>query len=115
VGRAPEGGRNWEGFSPDPVLSGVCVAQTVKGESETHHQRYTEADKHYSLGIQDSGVIATTKHYILNEQEHFRSNGDYNGTYYEGSSSNIDDVTMHELYMWPFGRFLAHRRCHHPG
>jgi len=65
------------GFSPDPVLSGICVAQTVKG-------------------IQDSGVIATTKHYIGpyslqeyfgpleadkntgNEQEHFRSNGAYN-------------------------------------
>jgi len=37
------------------VLSGICVAQTVKG-------------------IQDAGVIATTKHYILNEQEHYRSN-----------------------------------------
>lgn len=83
LGRAPEGGRNWEGFSPDPVLSGQCVAQTVKG-------------------IQDSGVMATTKHYILNEQEHFRSNGDYNGVYYEGESSNIDDVTLHELYLWPF-------------
>lgn len=45
LGRVPEGGRGWEGFSPDPVLSGICVAQTVKG-------------------IQDSGVIATTKHYI---------------------------------------------------
>jgi beta-glucosidase len=47
LGRSPEGGRNWEGFSPDPVLSGIAVAQTVKG-------------------IQDAGVIATTKHYILN-------------------------------------------------
>lgn len=73
----------YQGFSPDPVLSGICVAQTVKG-------------------IQDSGVMATTKHYIGNEQEHFRSNGDYNGTYYEGESSNIDDVTLHELYLWPF-------------
>ena len=39
LGRSPEGGRNWEGFSPDPVLSGIAVAQTVKG-------------------IQDAGVIA---------------------------------------------------------
>jgi hypothetical protein len=31
IGRAPEGGRNWEGFSPDPVLSGIAVAQTIKG------------------------------------------------------------------------------------
>lgn len=39
LGRAPEGGRNWEGFSPDPMLSGIAVGETVKG-------------------IQDSGVIA---------------------------------------------------------
>ena len=39
LGRAPAGGRNWEGFSPDPVLSGIAVAETVKG-------------------IQDAGVIA---------------------------------------------------------
>jgi beta-glucosidase len=31
LGRAPEGGRNWEGFSPDPVLTGVAMAQTVQG------------------------------------------------------------------------------------
>lgn len=41
IGRAPEGGRNWEGFSPDPVLSGIAVAHTIKG-------------------IQDAGVIACT-------------------------------------------------------
>jgi beta-glucosidase len=39
LGRSPEAGRNWEGFSPDPVLSGIAVGQTVKG-------------------IQDAGVIA---------------------------------------------------------
>ncbi len=31
LGRAPEGGRNWEGFSPDPVLSGVGMAETIRG------------------------------------------------------------------------------------
>jgi beta-glucosidase len=31
LGRAPAGGRNWEGFSPDPYLSGIAVGQTVKG------------------------------------------------------------------------------------
>jgi hypothetical protein len=31
LGRSPEGGRNWEGFSPDPVLSGIAVANTIKG------------------------------------------------------------------------------------
>lgn len=49
LGRAPEGGRNWEGFSPDPVLTGVGMAQTV-------------------TGIQDAGVIACAKHFIGNEQ-----------------------------------------------
>lgn len=49
IGRAPAGGRNWEGFSPDPVLTGVGMAETIKG-------------------IQDAGVIATAKHYIANEQ-----------------------------------------------
>ncbi|KAF1816063.1 hypothetical protein P152DRAFT_454310 [Eremomyces bilateralis CBS 781.70] len=86
LGRIPAGGRNWEGFSPDPVLSGVAVAQTVKG-------------------IQDAGVIACTKHYIVNEQEHFRQTPEAAGYGYsikESSSSNLDDVAMHELYLWPF-------------
>lgn len=49
IGRAPAGGRNWEGFSPDPVLTGVGMAETIKG-------------------IQDAGIVATAKHYIANEQ-----------------------------------------------
>lgn len=86
LGRSPEGGRNWEGFSPDPVLSGIAVAETVQG-------------------IQAAGVIACTKHYILNEQEHFRQAGSGNNfgiNTAEAISSNVDDVTMHELYLWPF-------------
>jgi len=27
LGRFPDGGRNWEGFSPDPYLAGVSVAE----------------------------------------------------------------------------------------
>jgi len=86
LGRSPEGGRNWEGFSPDPVLSGIAVGQTVQG-------------------IQAAGVIACTKHFILNEQEHFRQAGASNNfgiNTAEAISSNADDVTMHELYLWPF-------------
>ncbi|TVY83615.1 Beta-glucosidase A, partial [Lachnellula suecica] len=86
LGRAPEGGRNWEGFSPDPYLTGVGIAETVKG-------------------IQDAGVIACAKHFIGNEQEHFRQVGEAQGYGYnitESGSANIDDVTMHELYLWPF-------------
>lgn len=54
-------------------------------------------------GIQDSGVIACAKHLIGNEQEHFRQAGEAQGYNYnisESLSSNIDDVTMHELYLW---------------
>lgn len=43
-------------------------------------------------GMQDAGVQACAKHYIGNEQELNR----------ETMSSNIDDRTMHELYLWPF-------------
>jgi len=71
LGRVPAGGRNWEGFSPDPYLTGVAMAETIEG-------------------IQSTGVIACAKHYILNEQEHFRNNIDV----------KIDDRTMHEVYLW---------------
>ncbi|KAF7948999.1 hypothetical protein EAE96_008176 [Botrytis aclada] len=86
LGRAPQGGRNWEGFSPDPVLTGIGIAETIKG-------------------IQDAGIIACAKHFIGNEQEHFRQSGESQGfglNITESSSSNIDDVTMHETYLWPF-------------
>jgi beta-glucosidase len=54
-------------------------------------------------GIQSQGVIACTKHYILNEQEHFRQATDPGGfNITESISSNLDDKTMHELYLWPF-------------
>ncbi|KAL7927495.1 glycoside hydrolase family 3 protein [Trichoderma austrokoningii] len=77
--RTVRGGRNWEGFSVDPWLSGVLVAQTVSG-------------------IQGQGVITSTKHYIGNEQETNRTpDGNISSV-----SSNIDDKTIHEVYLWPF-------------
>lgn len=54
-------------------------------------------------GIQDAGVIACAKHYIGNEQEHFRQVPESAGFGFditESLSSNIDDKTMHELYLW---------------
>ena len=57
-------------------------------------------------GIQDAGVIACAKHYIGNEQEHYRQAPETNAykTHHlnvtESYSSNIDDVAMHELYLW---------------
>lgn len=81
LGRNPAGGRNWEGFGSDPVLQAVAAAETIKG-------------------IQSQGVQATAKHYIGNEQEHFRKSFEWGLP--EALSSNIDDRTLHELYAWPF-------------
>ena len=66
------------GFSPDPVLTGVAIGETIKG-------------------IQDAGVVACAKHYIMNEQEH---NREATATVDLAYSANLDDKTMHELYLW---------------
>ncbi|KAF7335801.1 Fn3-like domain-containing protein [Mycena venus] len=79
MGRQAAAGRNWEGFGGDPFLSGVATAATIEG-------------------VQSVGVIATVKHYIGNEQEHFRGGSEAAQIY----SSNIDDRTLHEVYLWPF-------------
>ncbi|KAI1085049.1 glycoside hydrolase family 3 protein [Whalleya microplaca] len=79
LGRVVRGGRNWEGFAADPYLAGVLASETV-------------------LGVQSQGVITSTKHFILNEQE---TNRQPTGNA-EAVSSNIDDKTMHEVYLWPF-------------
>ena len=79
LGRKPRGGRIWEGFGADPVLQAVGGALTIQG-------------------VQEQGVIATIKHYILNEQEMYRMYS----IVQPGYSSNIDDRTLHELYLWPF-------------
>lgn len=56
------------------------------------------------LGVQKAGVQACAKHFIGNEQETHRGLSTYsNGTVnQEAISSNIDDRTLHELYLWPF-------------
>ena len=40
------------------------------------------------------------KHYIVNEQEHFRQSFEWGLP--NAMSSNVDDRTLHELYLWPF-------------
>ncbi|KAI0192177.1 beta-glucosidase-like protein [Astrocystis sublimbata] len=79
LGRQPRGGRSWEGFGSDPVLQAVAGAETIKG-------------------VQEQGVIATLKHFIANEQELYRMYNPFQQAY----SANIDDRTLHELYLWPF-------------
>lgn len=77
MGRSAYSGRNWEGFSPDPYLSGVTMEKSVRG-------------------LQDAGVQATAKHWLLNEQEILRNPVSWpNGTLrYEALSSNVDDRTV---------------------
>ena len=50
-------------------------------------------------GLQKN-AIACVKHLVGNEQETYRRQS--TDTLTEGLSSNIDDRTMHELYLWPF-------------
>ncbi|EEY14418.1 beta-glucosidase [Verticillium alfalfae VaMs.102] len=79
VGRVVRGGRNWESFSVDPYLAGALTSETIRG-------------------VQGAGVITSTKHFIANEQETHRMQKMPR----EAVSSNVDDRTMHELYLWPF-------------
>ncbi|KAJ9634217.1 hypothetical protein H2199_009101 [Coniosporium tulheliwenetii] len=99
LGRSATGGRNWEGFSPDPYLTGVAMDVTIRA-------------------VQSTGVQTTSKHVVGNEQETQRNpstifpNGTSvsnvlfgappGGITIEAVSSNIDDRTMHEVYLWPF-------------
>lgn len=75
--RVYSAGRNWESGGEDPYLVGIYGYETVKG-------------------IQDQGVIACAKHFLLNEQELNRFN----------SSSDVDSRTLHEIYLWPFARSI---------
>ncbi|KAK5132873.1 hypothetical protein LTR08_008589 [Meristemomyces frigidus] len=83
LGRIARGGRNWEGFSNDPYLAGSLAYETI-------------------MGLQES-VIACVKHLIGNEQETERNTPLLiPGSLNQSASSNIDDKTIHELYLWPF-------------
>ncbi|KAK6864143.1 glycoside hydrolase family 3 protein [Apiospora arundinis] len=79
LGRVVRGGRNWEGLSNDPYLAGAGMGTVVRG-------------------MQDAGVMANPKHWLLNEQE-WRRLPNHLG---ESLSSNVDDRTLHELYVFPF-------------
>jgi beta-glucosidase len=73
IARSPLAGRNFEYFSEDPFLA---ASMTVP----------------YIEGVQSQGVIATVKHYALNDQEFSRHN----------VSSDVDERTMREIYLPAF-------------
>jgi beta-glucosidase len=70
IARAPVGGRNFEYLSEDPYLNGTLVVPFIEG-------------------VQSEGVVATVKHYALNNEEFNRHN----------ASSNIDERTLREIYL----------------
>ncbi|CAO1633325.1 unnamed protein product [Sympodiomycopsis kandeliae] len=77
INKYAAGGRNYEYGGADPYLSGEAAHFTVKG-------------------LQSVGVQANTKHFIANEQEHFRNEG----------SSNVDGRSLREIYLHPFLRAI---------
>jgi len=80
VARVPRNGRNFEYVSgEDPYLGARMAASIIPA-------------------IQAQGVVATAKHYVLNNQETGRI----------GSNSVIDARTWHEIYLPPFEAAVAH-------
>ena len=71
--RTAYGGRNFECFSEDPLLTSRIGAA-------------------YVGGVQSGGVAATAKHFVANESETERHTVDV----------RVDDRTLHELYLAPF-------------
>ena len=71
--RSPLCGRNFEYMGEDPILAGNTAAQYIKG-------------------VQAQGVMATVKHFALNNQEFNRHH----------VSSDADERTMYEIYFPAF-------------
>ena len=71
--RSPLGGRHFECYSEDPILSGKLAAA-------------------FAASIQEEGVGATLKHYIANDSENERFT----------LNVKISDKTLHEMYLRPF-------------
>ncbi|KAJ5954894.1 hypothetical protein N7501_009173 [Penicillium viridicatum] len=71
--RSPLGGRGFESFSEDGVLSGTLAG-------------------HFCKAMQDKGVAATLKHFVCNDQEHERL----------AVNSILTNRALREIYLMPF-------------
>src|SRR3954466_8884289 len=76
--RNPLGGRVFECFSEDPVLTGLIGAAYVRG-------------------LQAEGVAATVKHFVANDSETERFTLD----------ARVEERVLRELYLAPFEAILA--------
>ncbi len=75
IHRSPFGGRNFEYFSEDGIMSGKMAAAEIRG-------------------CRSRGVYCFVKHFALNEQETHRSSN--------GSGSWVTEQAMREIYLKPF-------------
>lgn len=80
--RSPRGGRHFEAFSEDPVLTADLAAAYVRG-------------------LQDNGVGATPKHYVANDSETDRFTVDV----------RVDDRALRELYLLAFEKAVVESRA----
>lgn len=80
--RNPLGGRNFEYFSEDPYLTGVCACEVAKGVQENHR------------------VLVCPKHFAVNEQETFRRGSAKSN--YDATDSVLTERAARELYLKPF-------------
>ena len=71
--RSPFGGRNYEYYSEDPILSGIMAGQTIKG-------------------AKDQGMYCYLKHFAANENESHR----------EGLFVWLTEQSLREIYLKPF-------------
>lgn len=75
IHRSPFGGRNFEYFSEDPLLSGVMSAATTRG-------------------AQNHNILVFMKHFVLNEQEV--------NARLPGVSVWVNEQALREIYLRPF-------------